>query len=203
MSKTNARERILDVAEQLILKQGYSATSIDEIIEGAHITKGGYFYHFKGKNEMAFALVERYLANDRVFFESLFTRADELTDDPLQRMLIFIKLLSEAMADLPNGHPGCLVASFVYESLQFEENVLLLVRQGVLEWRNIFQQRLQSVAAKYPMKIETQLETLADCLSTILEGGIVNSIALKNPEVLVDQILQYRNYIRLLFGDVG
>ena len=40
------RNRILTVAEQLILQQGYSGTAIDQIIENASITKGGFFYHF-------------------------------------------------------------------------------------------------------------------------------------------------------------
>lgn len=203
MSKTsaNAKERILDVAQNLILSKGYSATSIDEIIDQAHITKGGYFYHFRGKNDMALALVQRYLDADEVFFNDLLNRARELTEDPLQQMLLFLKLMAEAMADLPNGHPGCLVASFIYESLQFEENVLLLVRQGVLDWRALFSEQLERVANKYPMKIECSVDELADNLTSVVEGGIITSLVIKNPAILSRQILQYRNYLRLLFHE--
>ena len=197
--KNNASERILDVAQSLILQRGYSATSIEEIIESAHITKGGFFYHFKGKNEMALALVQRYLEQDDLFFDDLFQRAEDLSEDPLQRMLIFLKLLAEAMGDLPNGHPGCLVASYIYESLQFESDVLELVTQGVLGWRHLFQTRLEAVIKSHPMKLEVSAVDLADMLSSIIEGAIVTSLALKNPKILSDQLLQYRNYLRLLF----
>jgi len=193
------REKILSVAEGIILQKGFSATSIDEIIQQSKITKGGFFYHFSGKNELAGALIQRYLVQDDKFFNSLFERADSLSEDPFQQMLIFLKLLSEAMADLPNGHPGCLVASFAYESMQFEEEVLALTAEGIISWRKLFLDRLEHIASRYSMKIEVSLAELADMLTAVVEGGIVMSLVTKNPDLLVQQILQYRTYLRLLF----
>ena len=40
------RERILDVAEASVLAKGFGATSIEELIAEAGITKSGFFYHF-------------------------------------------------------------------------------------------------------------------------------------------------------------
>ena len=45
----SSRERILACAEAVILQKGFSGTSIDDILEKASITKGGFFYHFDGK----------------------------------------------------------------------------------------------------------------------------------------------------------
>ena len=44
----------------------------------------------------------------------LFRRADELDEDLLHGFLVGLKMLSEMMADLPAGHPGCLVAAYCY-----------------------------------------------------------------------------------------
>jgi len=44
---------------------------------------------------------------------------------------------------------------------------------------------------------------LADTLTSIIEGGIILSKAFNAAERLVTQILQYRNYIRLLYGDIN
>lgn len=52
------------------------------------------------------------------------------------------------------------------------------------------------------MKIEMPLEELADMLSSIVEGGIIMSKVLNDKRILPDQLLQYRNYIRLVFGGV-
>jgi AcrR family transcriptional regulator len=197
------REHILATAETLILQRGYSGTSIEEIIGTAGITKGGFFYHFDGKNDLARNLILRYLEQDERFFTGLIERAQELSEDPLQQLLIFLKLMAEAMADLPGAHPGCLVASFTYESQQFDDEVRKLNAEGMLAWRRIFRDHLEKVAARYPMKIERPLEELADMLTSVIEGGIVMSRCLDDRDILPNQLLQFRNYIRLVFGNLG
>ena len=37
------RQRILDVAQDAVLAKGFDATSIDEIVANAEITKSGFF----------------------------------------------------------------------------------------------------------------------------------------------------------------
>ena len=195
------REHIMATAENIILQRGYSGTSIEDIIGQAGITKGGFFYHFDGKNDLAKNLILRYLDKDVQFFTELAERAQALTEDPLQQLLIFLKLMAEAMEDLPGAHPGCLVASFTYEAQQFDEEVRLLNAEGVLSWRRIFLGHFEKVLQKYPMKIEKPLEELADMLSSVIEGGIIMSKVLDDKRILPNQLLHYRNYIRLVFGD--
>ena len=60
----HARERILDVAEASILDKGFGATSIDELIAAAGITKSGFFYHFRDKTELARVLLMRYIERE-------------------------------------------------------------------------------------------------------------------------------------------
>lgn len=195
----NRQEKILSVAQEIVLQKGFTATSIDEIIERSHITKSGFFYHFKGKNELAKRLLQRYLEQDEAFFGQLFTRADELSEDPLQQMLIFLKLFAEAMRDMSGVHPGCLVASYTYESQQFDDDVKALTAEGVLSWRAMFIGRFKNIIDNQPMKIETPLEELADMLTSTIEGGIIVSRVLGNHEILAQQLMQYRNHLRLLF----
>ena len=196
------REHIMATAESIILNRGYSGTSIEEIINEAGITKGGFFYHFKGKNDLARKLILRYLGNDLAFFTDLSDRARSLTEDPLQRFLLFLKLTAEAMHDLPGAHPGCLVASFTYEAEQFDDEVRALNAEGVLVWRKIFGEHLEAVAEKYPMKIDQSIDDLADMLTSVIEGGIIMSKLLDDKNMLPNHILQYRDYVRLVFGDV-
>ena len=196
------RHKILAVAEDLILKRGYSGTSIDLIIGESGITKGGFFYHFDGKNDLAKHLIRRYLEQDEAFFEGLLARSRSLSEDPLQQLLIFLKLMAEAMADLPGSHPGCLVASFTYESHQFDDDIRELNARGMRHWRSIFLAQLTQIAERYPMRLEQNLADVADMLTAVTEGGIVMSRCLQEPGILPSQLLQFRNYVRLLFSDV-
>ncbi len=195
------REHILATAEAMILQRGYSGTSIEEIIGEAGITKGGFFYHFDGKSDLARQLMLRYLERDGRFFNDISERAQALTEDPLQQYLLFLKLMAEELQDMPGSHPGCLVASFTYEAQQFDEEIRTLNSQGVLSWRELFLMHLERIADKYPMKIERPLDELADLLTSVIEGGIVMSKVLDDGTILPNQLLQYRDYIRLIYGD--
>ena len=165
----------------------------------AAISKGGFFYHFQGKNDLAVGLLQAYRENDALLFSGMFTRAEELSDDPLQQMLIFLKLLSETMASLETLHPGCLVASFTYESQQVNDEVRALTAACVLDWRHLFQQQIDKINQQYQAATDITSEELADMLSSIIEGGIIVSRALGNPDILVSQLLQYRNHVGLLY----
>jgi len=41
--KFNTCSRILDIAEAAVLEKGFEATSIEEIVAGADISRGGFF----------------------------------------------------------------------------------------------------------------------------------------------------------------
>lgn len=102
----------------------------------------------------------------------MFRRADELNEDPLHGFLVGLKMLSEMMADLPSGHPGCLVASYCYQDRLFDRNVRDLNAAAVLGWRTRFRERLELISARYPPRIAIDLDDLADMLSVIADGGI-------------------------------
>ena len=193
------RERILDIAQDAVLHKGFAGTSIDEIICEAGITKSGFFYHFKDKNDLAKALLQRYLDTEWMVFDQLFKQADELSDDPLHGFLIFLKLFADTMGDLPNGHPGCLAASYVYQDYLFSRDVRAMTTEGHRIWRQRFRERLDRIAARYPPKIETNLDDMADLLSAVADGGIILSKSLSDPSVLPRQIMQYRAYVKLVF----
>jgi AcrR family transcriptional regulator len=197
------RERILEIAEHSVLAKGFGATSIEEIIAEAGITKSGFFYHFKDKNELAHELLVRYVAEDRRILEEVFGRAGELSEDPLQAFLIGLKLLAEVLADMPSGHPGCMIASICYQERLFDRHVIALNRQATESMNTRFQGYLEAIAAVYPPRDPIDLETLAEMASCIIDGGIIMSKATGDPGRLVRQVLAYRALIRMHFSTLA
>jgi TetR/AcrR family transcriptional regulator, transcriptional repressor for nem operon len=196
---TDTRERILELAEAAVLEKGFAATSIDELIAGAGITKSGFFYHFRDKSALAEALMQRYINTHNAVLADIFRRADELNEDPLHGTLVALKLLAEMMADLPGAHPGCLVASFVYQDQLLSREVRHLTVAGVEGWRRIFRDRLSAIAERYPPRIAVDLDDLADMANTLVDGGIILSKVLNDKHVLPKQILLYREFVRAAF----
>ncbi|GFE66922.1 TetR/AcrR family transcriptional regulator [Litoreibacter roseus] len=200
MAKANeTRTRLLDIAADAVLAKGFEATSIDEIVAGAHITKSGFFYHFPDKNALALALLQRYIDAEDQLFDDIFGRARELTDDPLQAMLVGLKMLAEVLEDIPNGHPGCLVAAAAYNERAFNRDVRKLNENAMLRWRFFFRKMFDDVAAFSPPRDPVNLDDLADMLLAVVEGGIVLSKSLSDPEATGRQVRMFRSYVKLLF----
>ena len=194
------RERILDIAEASVLAKGFAGTSIDELIAEAGITKSGFFYHFRDKNELARAMIVRYIETSDRLFDDLFGRASELADDPLQAFLIGLKLFAETVRDLPNGHPGCLVASVCYQERLFDREVRELTARGVRSWNARFTGMLEEIAAAHPPREPVDFVVLAEMMSCVVDGGIIMSKVLNDPLKLEAQVLAFRAYVRMLFA---
>lgn len=203
LQKPSAREKLLELAETAILQKGFGATSIDELVVGAGITKSGFFYHFKDKSDLAKALLERHFERDNVILDGIFNRARELHDDPLHAFLIGLKLFSEMLDQLPNLHPGCLVASVCYQEQLFKREIRELNAKGVLAWRSRFRDHLDEIVARHPPRIEVDLDMLADMLSTLVEGGIVMAKTLREPKIIAQQVMLYRAFVQSVFTSEG
>jgi len=198
----SSRERILATAELIILQKGYVGTSLDDILAKAAITKGGFFYHFNGKGELARALVERYLEEDRKLFDALQERADSLSEDPLQRLLIFLELLAEGVIGKTEVHPGCLAASFTYEIQQFDAGMRDSIAAGILGWRGMVARRLTAILQTRQPRMPVEVEALADMFTALLEGGIILARIFNSNDPLYKQVLLYRDHLRLQFDAV-
>jgi TetR/AcrR family transcriptional repressor of nem operon len=194
------RERILEIAEASVLAKGFEATSIEEIIAEAGITKSGFFYHFRDKNELAHEMLRRYVAANDALFDDVFQRARELSDDPLQRLLIGLKLLAEIMSDLPNGHPGCLIASICYQERLFDRKVIELTGASVKAWNERFRGYFREIAEVYPPRCAIDLGELADMLSCVVDGAIIMGKALSDPRRTERQLLAFRSLVQLVFA---
>lgn len=193
------RERLLDLAYGRIIEKGFASTSIEELVEAAGITKSGFFYHFKDKNDLARQLLERYLAENEVVLDGLETRARELHDDPLHAFLIFLKLYAEMVASVIEHHPGCLVATFTYQDRLFDQDVVRLNREGMLAWRGRFLRWLEEIAAVQPPRVPVDLTDLADQMTVIADGSIIMQRALSDPGLIERQTMLQRTMIRQLF----
>ncbi|RDY32086.1 TetR/AcrR family transcriptional regulator [Lachnotalea glycerini] len=54
------RNEILDAAEELFGQKGFDKTSTNDILDKVKIARGTLYYHFKSKEEIMDALIERY-----------------------------------------------------------------------------------------------------------------------------------------------
>jgi AcrR family transcriptional regulator len=194
------RTRILDIAYDAIVHKGFAATSIEELVEAAGITKSGFFYHFKDKNDLARQLLERFLAEDYAILDTLEARARALADDPLQSFLIFLNLYAEMMDEMPDLHPGCLVATITYQEQMFDSEVRRMNAESVLALRARFARWLAEIAERHPPRSLVDINALADNVTVIVEGAIIVSKAVGDRALMGRHTRLFRDHVKLIFG---
>jgi AcrR family transcriptional regulator len=59
-SRSERREAIERAATRLFAQRGYAATTVDDIVKAAGLTKPMLYRHFESKQELCIALLERY-----------------------------------------------------------------------------------------------------------------------------------------------
>jgi TetR/AcrR family transcriptional repressor of nem operon len=61
-SSLETRTKLLDAAVTIIRKQGFAATTVDQLCAAAGMTKGGFFHHFASKEAIGIAAAEHWVA---------------------------------------------------------------------------------------------------------------------------------------------
>jgi TetR/AcrR family transcriptional regulator, transcriptional repressor for nem operon len=197
---TANRERILDAAQRLVLERGFAATSVDAVIAEASASKGGFFHHFRSKNELGLALLERYAAADKRLLDEFMAAAEAETEDAAEQLVAFVRHFEQVAAELAPTQPGCLFVSFIYESQIAGDASGDLIADSIRDWRERLLEKLEAAARLHPPATPVDLASLADHVFTVFEGGFILARAMDEPDHLPAQLAHVRHYLELLFG---
>ena len=193
------RDRILEVAHDAIIAKGFDATSVEEIAAAVEISRAGFFYHFPDKNALARALIERQILEEGVMLTEITQRAAELSDDPLQQMLITMRLMAERYVEVPGGYAGCILAAATYQDRIFDAEVKAANRRAQLAWRERFIGHFERIALAYPPREPVEAGDMADMLNAVIEGGMILARGMGDPQVLVRQVLLARQMVKAVY----
>jgi AcrR family transcriptional regulator len=93
-------ERILDVATELFLTEGFGATSIEAVAERARISKRTFYHRFKDKADLFRAVVHRLIARWLPPFDAALVESGTVDEILLRsaRRILDIALSREALA---------------------------------------------------------------------------------------------------------
>jgi AcrR family transcriptional regulator len=161
-AKASARERIIEAATELFYAQGLRAISADKIIERVGITKVTFYRHFRTKDDLVVAYLERRAELERTDVAATLARADGDVDEA-------IRLLAEnvgAVSCAP-GFRGC---PFINAAAEYT-NPDHPVRQAVAVHRRWFKAVLEEMIT--PLGLSEPTST-ADQLVLLRDGAMVS-----------------------------
>ncbi|SMD32249.1 transcriptional regulator, TetR family [Reichenbachiella faecimaris] len=192
------RAKILTESKNLVLQNGFAGTTIDQILGKTGITKGAFFYHFKSKSDLAKALIEEYIENDKAELAHALKDTEAYISNPFDRLLHFVQWFIDLLTELEEI-PGCLYASYSYEPSHFNDDIKKYISESILMWRGVFNQMLTEVLKSHTTKMEIDTKSLADHFVVILEGSFIVSKAINRKEISAKQLKHFKNYLEIVF----
>jgi AcrR family transcriptional regulator len=91
----STKRALVDVAARLFTEQGYAATSLDQIVAGARVTKGALYHHFSGKQAVFEAVFEKVETDS----SARIRKALRGSRDPWEKALIGLRAFLEIVQD--------------------------------------------------------------------------------------------------------
>lgn len=165
-----AAERIVDVAEDLIQRQGFNGFSYEDIAQAVGIRKPSVHHHFATKAELATVVTQRYVHR---FSESL-RHLQSSHPLPRERLMAYAQLFQTSY----QNKRLCLCGMMGAESETLPESV----RVHLLAFFELNVQWLQPILAQgWPSRPE-QAERRAMLLFSALEGSMIVGRTLLMPD---------------------
>jgi TetR/AcrR family transcriptional repressor of nem operon len=192
----DARRALLDAALALVRKQGWAATSVDQLCAYAGVTKGAFFHHFPSKEHLGVAAAVYW---DEVTAAMFADAPYHALSDPLDRVLGYIDFRA-AITDGPIEAITCFAGTMVQEVFASSDPLRSATRQAIDLHAGRLVDDIEAAIALYPPRVPVQASDLALYTQTVVQGGFIVAKAAGDRAPLLDAIAHLRRYIQMLFG---
>lgn len=163
------RDRILNAATELFCMNGFSATGIDAVVSHSGAAKSTLYAHFKSKDDLIEAVLEREGAAWRGWF---FGRLAEVSGTPREKLAAVFDVLEEWFAD-PHFY-GCPFINAIAEAPQSDDTIRRAAQRHkshLLTWLTA-----QAIELRH-----AEPEEMARRMVVLIDGAIVAAQSSRDP----------------------
>jgi AcrR family transcriptional regulator len=159
----DARERILGTASTLFYKSGVRAVGIDLVIEQAKVAKASLYRHFKTKDDLIVAFLEREDAEFWALWDEVATRH---ADDPAGELDAHMRWIGQRLSR--SNYRGCPQINVAAEFAEQDHPARQVARSHMRALRS----RLNAIAQRLDV---SRPDELAAQLAVLVNGAFVSS----------------------------
>jgi len=190
-----ARDSLLDAALALIRRQGFAATSVDELCAEAGVTKGAFFHHFPSKEALAVAAAEHWNQSTGALFAAAPYHDPK---DPLDRVIGYLEFRK---ALLQGGVPDftCLLGTMVQEAYDHSDAIRQACDLGISSHAQTLEADIAAAMEAHGVT-GTTAQSLALHTQAVIQGGFILAKAKGGAALTGETIDHLIRYIRLLFA---
>ena len=191
MSKT--KEHIIEVASRLMHLRGYNHTSVDEVLKESGVGKGNFYYYFRSKEELGYAIIE---SNLRWFSDHVLGQAFGNHKDPLAQIDDFLDMVLDLHREL-NCAGGCPMGNMAMEMSDIHEGFRKKFQKVFEGWRNQVASSLQRGKASGQLSEDLDPTRLAQFVIAGVEGGILLTKVKKDIKILESCFKELKDHMRI------
>lgn len=188
------KDQIVDAASQLISVRGYHCTSLDDVLRESGVGKGNFYYYFKSKEELGYAIVDRIV---RGFVER--TIEPSLGDQsltPIEQIHRFFDRILESQRQR-NCVGGCPMGNLASELSDVHEGFRQRLAEVFTFWRASVGRVLRQAQAQGELAERADPERMAHFIVAAIQGAILMTKVTKEIEVMEQCVAELKAHLAL------
>jgi TetR/AcrR family transcriptional repressor of nem operon len=195
---TATRDQILDAAARLIHLRGYHGTSLDDVLRESGVGKGNFYYYFRSKEDLGFAIIDRVV--ERFLERTLEPAFDDLTADPLDQVRAFLDRLLEVQRQR-NCVGGCPMGNLASELSDVHEGFRQRLADIFERWRVMLAATLERGRESGRLRADLDAASAAGFVVAALEGAILMAKVTKDISVMEKCVAELKRHLTLYARD--
>ncbi|MFO7324743.1 MAG: TetR/AcrR family transcriptional regulator [Pseudomonadota bacterium] len=187
---------IEDATIALVRRQGWAATTVEQICRTAGVTKGAFFHHFGSKEEVGVAAARRW----GEVTSALFLSADyRHIEDPLERIHAYLDLRGK-LAEGPLEDITCFAGTTIQETFATSDRIRVAAGRTIEGHLELLAEDFRAAIDRYRPREPVTAEDLALYTQTVLQGAFVLAKARSSTQPVHAALVHLKRYLALLFG---
>lgn len=188
------RDQILDAAARLIHLRGYHGTSLDDVLRESGVGKGNFYYYFRSKEDLGFAIIDRVV--ERFLERTLEPAFVDPTADPLDQVRGFLDRLLEAQRQR-NCVGGCPMGNLACELSDVHEGFRQRLADIFERWRVMLATTLERGRESGRLRPDLDAGSAAGFVVAALEGAILMAKVTKDISVMEKCVAELKHHLTL------
>ncbi len=178
------KQEIISIARDVIHSKGYQATSINDILQAAHIGKGQFYYYFSSKYDLGVAVVEDLIQewNQQLIVEIL-----QSTDEPHVRLSKMLEWAIHSHAEAEKKS-GCPIGNLAIEMSEHEEEFRQKIQQFFERWIGCVKEALDEMIKQGQLDSTIDSQKRAQALIAMIQGGTLLMKNYQDIQLLINVI---------------
>ena len=189
------KDNIVHEAQKLFSLNGFLSTGINDIIDAAGTSKGGFYNHFASKEELFYAVLAE---SQRLWRQRVLTSTSDI-ERPTERIIqILYNYRDRYLKDSENFPGGCIFITFSVELDDTRPHLMKDVNKGFEGFKGMLKRLLDEAIELGELPEDLNSNTVADVLfAGMLGASVLYGVAKDNSTLdhSIDSLVDYLNLL--------